>query len=247
MIDFHCHLDLYPDPASVVSECRRRDLYVLSVTTTPSAFSGTKELAAEASRIRTAVGLHPQLARERRGELPLFDKLLSKTRYVGEVGLDGSPDLRSQWPDQVAVFDHILRACHDAGGKVLSIHSRRAAREVLDRLAEVPDVGTPILHWFSGSASELKRAIGLDCWFSVGPAMMASNKGRELIKQMPRDRVLTESDGPFAQIDGSPVLPWQAADCGPLAELWSTTRDEAQVLVLDNLRSLVTDPKRKRA
>ena len=73
MIDFHCHLDLFPNPAGLVEECERRSLYVLSVTTTPSAFLGTRELSSGSRRIRTALGLHPQLAHERKGELPLFD------------------------------------------------------------------------------------------------------------------------------------------------------------------------------
>lgn len=41
MIDFHCHLGLYPNPPAVRDECVRQGLYVLSVTTTPSAWEGT--------------------------------------------------------------------------------------------------------------------------------------------------------------------------------------------------------------
>jgi hypothetical protein len=94
MIDLHCHLDLYPNPAAVAKECARRRMYVLSVTTTPSAWKGTNALATGANRIRTAVGLHPQLARERKGELDQFERLIQETRYVGEIGLDGTPECK---------------------------------------------------------------------------------------------------------------------------------------------------------
>jgi TatD DNase family protein len=104
MIDFHCHLDLYPDPHRLVRDSRLRDLYVLSVTTTPSAWTGTNALAAGAPRIRTGLGLHPQLAHQRKGELPLFDELLPSTRYVGEVGLDGGSEFRQHWSDQLTVI-----------------------------------------------------------------------------------------------------------------------------------------------
>nr|WP_249038340.1 hypothetical protein [Paracoccus pantotrophus] len=50
MIDFHAHLDLYPDPHTVARECVVRDLYVLSVTTTPSAWSGTAALTTQRMR-----------------------------------------------------------------------------------------------------------------------------------------------------------------------------------------------------
>jgi TatD DNase family protein len=58
MIDFHCHLDLYPEPQVVVRECVLRGIHALAVTTTPSAWQGTSELVSGADRIRVALGLH---------------------------------------------------------------------------------------------------------------------------------------------------------------------------------------------
>ncbi len=244
MIDLHCHLDLYPDPSKIVEECQRRGLYVLSVTTTPSAWEITNRFSSSDNRIRTAIGLHPQIAHERKSELPLFDSILPRTRYVGEVGLDGSPEFRSFWNDQIVVFDHILNACERAGGRILSIHSRRAATAVLDRLEAHLSAGTPVLHWFSGNMKELDRAIALGCWFSVGPAMLASANGRRLVSHMPRDRVLTESDGPFAQLAGNPVVPWdikQAID--QLSLIWAATTSEVEKILVTNLRRLLlADP-----
>ena len=49
-------------------------------------------LVANVRRIRVALGLHPQLAHERRTEIDLFDSLLQNSRYVGEIGLDGGPE-----------------------------------------------------------------------------------------------------------------------------------------------------------
>jgi TatD DNase family protein len=239
VIDFHCHLDLYPDPHTVAAGCKERGMYILSVTTTPSAWHGTRSLASGADRIRTALGLHPQLAHERKSELGLFDKLLPETRYVGEIGLDGAPEFRPHWAAQLAVFDHVLEACARAGGRILSLHSRRASRAVLDRLEAHEKAGVPVLHWFTGSAGELDRAISLGCWFSVGPAMLRSERGRALAARMPRERVLTESDGPFAQVDGASVLPWQVAEAvNTLAELWFLSSDEAEQLTHKNLESL---------
>ena len=134
MIDFHCHLDLYEDPSAIVRECVAKHIYVLAVTTTPTAWAGTTALVGPAERIRVALGLHPQLARERKRELDLFDKMLPEARYIGEIGLDGSPEFRDQWPDQVSVFEHILSSCRAAGGRIMSIHSRRAVSAVLEQL-----------------------------------------------------------------------------------------------------------------
>lgn len=244
MIDFHCHLDLYPDPVAVRDECDKRGLYVLSVTTTPSAWKGTSALAAHSRRIRTGLGLHPQVAHERKSELLLFDELLAGARYVGEIGLDGGPEYRQSWNDQVVVFDHVLNACRDAGGRVMSIHSRRASKAVIDRLEGCPDAGTPVLHWFSGSFRDLDRAIDLGCWFSVGPAMLRTEKGKTLTTKMPRERILTESDGPFAQVDGRSLWPWEVNGAvSQLAEIWGTSREDAERTLLQNLGNLVVEEK----
>jgi TatD DNase family protein len=240
MIDFHCHLDLYPDPHTVARECVSREIYVLSVTNTPSAWQGTVKLAPPGSRIRTALGLHPQLAQERKTELPLFAQLLSQTRYVGEVGLDGSPEYKQHWLDQVTVFTSILEACERNGGRILSIHSRRAAAQVLDALEAHRGAGIPVMHWFSGSVAELRRATDLGCWFSVGPAMLAGTKGKKLVENIPRDRILTESDGPFAQIEGRAVLPWQnELTVGVLASIWGESTHDVEHSLIANLRRLV--------
>lgn len=240
MIDFHCHLDLYPDPHAVRDECLRRKVYVLSVTTTPSAWHGTTALAAKSEIIRTALGLHPQVAHERRSELTLFDALIPETRYIGEIGLDGAHEFRKYWRDQVSVFEHILSKCREAGGRIMSIHSRRAAAAVLDHLEDFSGSGTPVLHWFSGNLRDLERAIRLGCWFSVGPAMLTSENGKKLVQRMPRERILTESDGPFAQLNGEPVMPWHVERAiHELSAIWLLSPDKVANMIDNNLRSLL--------
>jgi len=239
LIDFHCHLDLYPDPELAVREAEAARVYVLSVTTTPRAWIRTAQLARGHRRIRTSLGLHPQLAHERASELSLFEELLPRSRYVGEIGLDGGPGYSQHHAIQSKVFDTVLRLSALGGGRIMSIHSRRAVDEILDRLAVTPDAGTPILHWFSGSARQLRRAADIGCWFSVGPAMLRGEKGRALALAMPTDRILTETDGPFASGPEGPLRPadaWQAVR--QLATTWSIPVEEARARLLDNLRAL---------
>jgi TatD DNase family protein len=239
MIDFHCHLDLYKDPAAIVAECTARGLYVLSVTTTPSAWKGTSALADSSPRIRTALGLHPQVAHQRERELEGFSRYFHLTSYVGEIGLDGAPEFAPHLAVQKRVFETILRRCETGGGRILSIHSRRAANLVLNELERFPGAGLPVLHWFSGTKKELARAVALGCWFSVGPAMMAGRTGASLVEMMPRDRVLTESDGPFAQVSGRAALPWDCATAVPgIATAWRVSIDDVNATLRRNLESI---------
>lgn len=237
MIDFHCHLDLYPEPDCIARECAKRGIYVLSVTTTPSAWHRTNKLGKD--RTQTALGLHPQLAHERKAELSLFDSLLKYTDYVGEIGLDGTPEFRVHWKDQVTVFHHILSSCSRVGGRIMSIHSRFSSKVVLEFLRSYPNAGIPVLHWFSGSAKDLTQAIEMGCWFSVGVGMLNSERGKSLTARIPRERILTESDGPFAQIDGRAVLPWEIGRAvSALTDIWGNNRNETEEILKDNLRCI---------
>lgn len=240
MIDFHCHLDLYPDPDAAAAAAQQEQVAVLSVTTTPSAFAGTTTLAAERPMIRTALGLHPELAQQRGHELALFDQLVATTPFVGEIGLDGSPRFAQTRTAQADVFTHILRSCAEVGGRVLSIHSRGAVRPVLDALRAQPHVGTPVLHWFTGTVRQAEAAIEQGCWFSVGAPMLTSAKGRDLVAMLPRDRVLTETDGPFvAHEDRTVVSSDVAVTERLLAACWDVEPSHARDLVAANLQALL--------
>ncbi|RZL03833.1 MAG: TatD family deoxyribonuclease [Rubrivivax sp.] len=242
-VDFHCHLDLYPDHAQLIAECERERIATLAVTTTPKAWSRNSELAAGTNHVRVALGLHPQLVSEREGELGLFEKLLPEARYVGEVGLDASPRFYKSFEAQERVFERILRMCAEHGNKILTIHSVRAVTKVLQHLEkELPvDRGNVVLHWFTGSAAEARRAVERGCYFSINSEILKSTKHRGLVEQLPVNRLLTETDGPFVQVSGAAVRPVAVLDTvAQLAELRCISPDEMRAQILTNLASLVS-------
>lgn len=244
MIDFHCHLDLYPDPQAVITESAKQGIYILAVTTTPKAFEGNLRLVGNSKRIRVAVGLHPELVRDRHQEVELVCQLMRRTSYIGEVGLDGSPMHRESLPTQRAVLQRILSECTRQGGKIISLHSRMAAQAVLDEISLAGNVGEPVLHWFTGNEKELSRAISLGCWFSVGPAMLKNAKGQKLVSLMPPDRILPETDGPLTQSGGKPLSPWDVdLVTRALADLWGMAITDADAQITGNFKEITSSPR----
>lgn len=242
-VDFHCHLDLYPDHERLIVECDQADVATLAVTTTPKAWRRNRELAASARHVRVALGLHPQLVAERESELPLLERLLEETRYVGEVGLDAGPQFYRSFEAQERVFRRVLESCSEQGGKILSVHSVRSVGKVLSHIEHLlpSDRGTVVLHWFTGSASEARRAVELGCYFSINSQMLTSDKHRKLVASLPSDRLLTETDGPFVQSKGRPTRP--ATDIPKtvqaLALLLEQSPERAAAQIISNLRDLV--------
>lgn len=237
-VDFHCHLDLYPDHAQLISECERERIATLAVTTTPLAWARNKEMAEGSTHVRVALGLHPQLVAERENEIALFERLLPESRYVGEVGLDASPRFYKSLEAQERVFERVLRACAEQGDKVLTLHSVRAVSKLLQYLEKtrLPDRGRVVMHWFTGSVSEARRAIDMGCYFSVNSEMLRSPRLRSLIVGLPLDRILIETDGPFVQVDGVAVRPRSVAGTlTALAPLRGIEPEAMRVQVLRNL------------
>lgn len=237
MIDTHCHVDLYPDPSRIAVEARSAGVATIVVTNLPSAFSRAYPYVGNADGFRLALGLHPLMAESHQEERELFTQFCSWTDYIGEVGLDFSPEGYRTRDLQVESFRFVLRAL-GVTPKFMTLHSRRAEAEVLAMVRDAL-VYPVVFHWFSGPASVADAAIAEGHYFSVNPAMTRSSHGQKLIARIPRERVLTESDGPFVKVGARPAVPSDVALVEKhLADEWHVTPVEARASVRANFRSL---------
>lgn len=240
-VDYHVHLDLFRDYKSQFETCAKNGIATLAVTTTPRAWETNKCLAAESNFVRAALGFHPQLVAEIQGDFPLFEKLIHKTRFIGEVGLDASPRYYRSFEKQKQVFTQILKLCAESRGKILSVHCVRAGHQLLDMIEEhLPrNLGRVVLHWFSGTAAEAKRAVALGCHFSINREMFKNPDRHGLIAALPHERVLTETDGPFTAMGGRPAAPSDVTTVIPLiAQVWRLPESVVATQIKKNLMAL---------
>lgn len=201
LIDTHFHLDLMENMHSMIRDIRNAEIGIIAVGTTPKAYEKEKQFCRGVDHIKVALGFHPQLVKDRVEEIELFLRLLKDAKYIGEIGLDFNKDYIVSKDQQLSCFRRIARACADEGGKVLSIHSVKAAGVIIDEMerAETFHNNICILHWFTGTASERRRAIDNGAYFSINPRMLNTKSGQETIRGIPEDRILLETDAPFVQ------------------------------------------------
>lgn len=240
MIDMHTHLDLYPDALKILDKVNKDNLFTLAVTTSPRAWIATSKVFENYSNIYVSLGLHPEIVESKINEVELLIQSVKNTKFVGEVGIDGSQRFSKSLDLQIDIFDRVLNECVLEGGKIISIHSRGAVAKVLSLLKKYPKCGIPILHWFTGTKKDLEHAIALGCWFSVNPIMCKTNKGISLIEKIPRSRLLPESDGPFATINDKSIYPWEAISVtSAVSSLWNCSEDEVLIQFKINLGNLL--------
>lgn len=244
MIDFHCHLDLYKDPIALLPEVKRLSKFVLAVTTSPKAWAKTSKVFQDIDCVTTAIGLHPEILAKRINERYDLITGIRKTLFVGEVGIDGSPQYADSIKLQEKVLGDIIQESENCGGRILSIHSRNAATKVLDIVERYSGKSIVVLHWFSGAANELDRAIELEAWFSVNPIMASSNKGAGAISKIPLSRLLPETDAPFAQTKGIPYMPWDTSIVTrQLATIFDMDVSDVNQVMRGNLNRLLSSTK----
>ena len=239
LFDTHCHIDLFPDPKGLIDEIERAGVYTIAVTNTPSVFSHMASFAEGSKYVRAALGLHPELAFQRKGELSLMWDLMGETRYIGEVGLDYTTTNPHDREAQRRIFEQVIARCDESGDKIITIHSRRAAEDVVEIIG-TSFRGIAILHWYSGSIRILKKAVSNGCYFSINPAMIRSKRFEQLLAAIPQDRILTETDGPFVKLGKNPAKPWDTEEViNKLAVLWQLPTEAVLSMIFNNFKSVL--------
>ncbi len=151
------------------------------------------------------VGCHPRkLAAQQAFDPVQFAQLAEQSAIIGEIGLD----VGYQVPLELQL--KTLRSTLSFAAKnprIVSIHSfgtnssskLSSTRLILEELRRTPIIA-PILHWWTGTAAETRRAVDLGCYFSVHSAVARRSIFRT---QVPMERLLVESDHGWADPPGA--------------------------------------------
>ncbi|MTW20413.1 TatD family hydrolase [Allochromatium palmeri] len=253
LIDSHCHLDRVDlkthdnDFGVLMRACNEAGVArMLCVGIDLDAYPAMRRLVDPYPEVDVSVGVHPN---ESGGEEPSVERLLElaadpRVVAIGETGLDYYRLEDGDSAGQHARFrTHIAaaRAC----GKPLIIHTRQARADTIRLLREegAEAVGG-VLHCFTEDW-EMARA-GLDLGFSVSFSGIITFKSaeslREVVRQVPLDRLLIETDSPYlapVPYRGKPNAPTylkHVAAC--IAELRGLDVERLAEVTADNYRRL---------
>lgn len=262
--DTHAHLDMLSDPARALARsayygirfiCTIMDVQEDAQTTfdkLPDWLEGAKDLYARYDlgdfdlvkpQIRVGIGCHPHNAKfyddtlERKLESALHHPLVAA---IGEVGLDYHYD-HSPRPEQREAFRCQIRLAHKTGLPLI-LHLREAHDDGYAIMCEegFPEAGV-LLHCFNLDKETLRPWAEAGCYVAFGGPVTFKNtpEVRESAREVPLDRLLTETDSPFMTPE-----PLRGIECGPeytiftaakLLEIFECTTAEEQKEFLDQL------------
>lgn len=233
LLDTHCHVASYADPVAILGAADRAGVGIVAVTENPDEYRRLRTRLGHREHVQVALGLHPlRAASFGPNDLARFFRFVPQTGWIGEVGLDYSRAGAATAKVQQRIFDVVLSEAQP-GRHPLTVHSRGAEKDVIERLAEA---GLPaVLHWYTGPVRLVDEAVSAGLYFSINVAMTRSRRFQSLVQAIPRARVLLETDGPFAKGSGSPARPDGLAEVArALGYAWGVDAAEAARIVIAN-------------
>ena len=232
LIDSHCHLQHFTNSAELCEKLENEGVRSHVMTVTPTEFLSLRERFESESYI-LHLGYFPlELSLSKDDES--YFALAEDYRYIGEVGLDYTEEREEERQRQRDFLSAIIEL-NNQKAKVISLHSRRAVDDLLSLLEKMTQ-GTAILHWLSGTEDQVRRALeNPHIYFSINPAMIKSRQCKSWLKTLPKERVLTETDGPYVKVGGKEASPFDMrAVVESLSLIWDMSLEEALDQLTEN-------------
>ncbi|NCA67200.1 MAG: TatD family deoxyribonuclease [Clostridia bacterium] len=248
LIDSHAHLNddrLYSIIDEVVEGYRARGVgAVINAAYDIESSRRGKILADKYEDCYFTVGLHPHDARLATAQIYEEMKALAafpKAVAWGETGLDYHYDLslrevqRREFVTQIEIADSLKLP--------VIIHLREAYEDMNRLLTENKQYlnNGVLLHCYSGSGESARDIYNrLDCYYSFGGAITFAKHKNEVLKYIPQDRIMLETDCPymtpvpFRGKTNTPALLYLIRD--KMAELLRLTPDEIEKITTDNAK-----------
>lgn len=253
LVDSHCHLD-FPEFADdlpgVVERAQSAGVGAIqTICTRLSKFPQVLGVAERFDSMYCSVGVHPHNADDEGLTAP--DDLIEHAKHpkvigIGETGLDYYYQ-HSETAAQQASFRAHIAAARETGLPLI-VHTRDADEDTVAILEDEAGKGAfpGLIHCFSSSAMVAERALALGMTISLSGIVTFRNAEalREVARNLPRDRVLVETDAPFlapAPNRGKRNEPAFVADTAAcVAELLDMTPQELADQTTRNFYALFT-------
>ena len=219
--------------------------HFISICTTVGRFEAMKNLTAHRPEVSLSCGVHPLNVEEEPFD---YDKLLSfaqdpRVVAVGETGLDYHYALESK-PLQIASFEQQIEIANKVN-KPLIIHTRSARQDTMDMLIQGgAEKCGGVLHCFTEDYEMAKRALDIGFYISISGIITFKNAEelRDVVRKLPLDRLLVETDSPYlAPIPyrGKPNQPAYVREtCEYVATLKGVSTEEFARITTENVQKL---------
>lgn len=206
LIDSHCHLnfpDYKADLPDVIKRAREAGVGIMqTICTEVAEFEEVYAIAEENEGVFCSVGVHPNdSGKEEIVDAQWIIDQCSRKKVIGigETGLDYHYETTNHEHQKKSLYQHIIASRET--GVPLILHTRDADADMAEILSsEIPNGNVRgVLHCFTSSKELAEKAIELGFYISFSGIISFKNATplHEVIRAVPLDRILVETDAPF--------------------------------------------------
>jgi TatD DNase family protein len=244
LIDTHTHFDLFGEnETQALAEIIKYRILSIANTMDPDSYQKNLELGRNNELILPIFGIHPFNAVKWVDKLLELNWAFDQSPMYGEIGLDSrfAKD-DSQWQAQNRVFQFFLDKTREQN-KTVIVHSKGNEQAVFDIIKKHP-LKKCIMHWFSGSLDFLPPLVSLGAYFTIGVEILYSDHIKNIAREIPPERLLTETDNPLVKLSLADALglPRNIIEVvSALAAVKKTTVEGLMGLIQENFQRIVRD------
>jgi TatD DNase family protein len=245
MIDVHCHLEheKFKNNKQLIQSFKKELKAIITSSPHPKDFEYALKLKKEFEGfVFVCVGLHPEHIEEFSEEtIDNFEEFVKNNKNdivsIGEIGLDyfwiKDEKLREK---QRWMFEKLVEFSKSIE-KPITVHIREAYEDAL-KILESVDYQKVHLHMF-GDHKFLDKILANEWKISVGPILLRSKIHKKIVKKLPLERIMLETDSPWMKIDGRESLPTDVKHVAEkIAEIKSISIEEIEKETDENTISL---------
>lgn len=226
-IDFHNHIDFYKDKEidSVINCINLNKIKIIACSMDEESYLKNIEISKKSDYIVPIFGIHPWKVKNNI-DIDKFEYYIKNTPLIGEIGLDFHwIEDKDTYPHQIKVFEYFLQSAKKYD-KYINIHTKGCEELILNLLKKYDISSQSIIHWYSGDKDTLKKLIDAKCYFTGSVDLGYIKHSKDIIKEIPANKLLAETDGPTA-------LQWVNGTYGMPDEIKNVYKNICEIKNLD--------------
>ncbi len=250
IFDTHAHYDdeqFDPDRDALLRSMHERNVgWIVNVGAAPEGCRMGVALAEQYDFIYAAVGLHPDEVGDLTDEFLAWMRETARTNprvvAIGEIGLDYHWDVEPR-DVQKECFIRQMDLARELDLPI-AVHSRDAAQDTFDVIAEHGEGLSGIIHCYSGSPEMAREYVKLGYYIGLGGVVTFKNakKAKETAAEIPLEHIVLETDCPYmapvpyrGKRNSSDLIDYVAAE---IADIRGISKEEVIGQTTENAKGL---------
>ncbi len=232
LVDAHCHINLVEKPKELIKVAVANGVAAMICSGDSSKDCEECIELADAKHVFATIGIGPDFACKEESYVDTLEEMIRKYKGkivgIGEIGLDAKVDC------ELKIQEEVFKAQIDIAKRLnmpIVVHSRQMMERVMNILQQ-SNVEKAMMHFFEGTEEQAAKLAEAGYLLSFPP--LSSGRRNRIIKMLPLNNIVTETDSPFVGKDPTEV----AKTLELISKIKGVSVEDVAYAIAQNIRNL---------